>query len=105
MSNSPEKSCDREATFADAKSKHPQAADEFLTALAGSGQQVETVPIVRLTAYKGNARTHTKKQIRQIADSITRFGFCNPVLIDDANQIIAGHGRVEAAKSLGLEGV
>jgi DNA modification methylase len=72
---------------------------------AGSGRQVEIVPIVRLTAYKGNARTHTKKQIRQIADSITRFGFCNPILIDDANQIIAGHGRVEAAKSLGYDGV
>ena len=71
----------------------------------GSGQQVEVVPIVRLTACKGNARTHTKKQIRQIADSIARFGFCNPVLVDDANQIIAGHGRVEAAKSLGYEDV
>src|ERR1700736_2314001 len=92
---------DTETASADAESKHPQAAG----ADAGSGQQVEIVPIVRLTAYKGNARTHTKKQIRQIADSITRFGFCNPILIDDANQIIAGHGRVEAAKLLGLEGV
>ena len=51
---------------------------------------------------KGNARTHTKKQIRQIASSIKRFGFTNPVLIDDHGEIIAGHGRVEAAKLLCL---
>src|SRR4029077_4424522 len=57
------------------------------------------------TPYKGNARTHSKRQIRQIADSIERFGFTNPVLIDEAGEIIAGHGRVEAAKLLGLSGV
>ena len=55
-----------------------------------------------LKPYSGNARTHSKKQVRQIADSITRFGFTNPVLISDAGEIIAGHGRVEAAKLLGL---
>ena len=47
-----------------------------------------------------NARTHSKKQVKQIAESIRRFGFVNPVLIDDAGQIIAGHGRVMAAKLL-----
>ena len=45
------------------------------------------------------------KQVRQIADSISRFGFTNPVLISDEGQIIAGHGRVQAAKLLGLETV
>ncbi len=50
-----------------------------------------------------NPRTHSKKQIRQIADSIERFGFTNPVLIDRAGGIVAGHGRVAAAKLLGLE--
>src|SRR3546814_2403934 len=50
-------------------------------------------------------RTHSKKQIRQIADSIARFGFTNPVLIDRENGIVAGHGRVEAAKLLGLAAV
>src|SRR5262249_17058997 len=50
--------------------------------------------------YPRNARTHSKKQIRQIASSIRRFGFTNPVLIDDDLSIIAGHGRVEAAKQL-----
>jgi hypothetical protein len=48
----------------------------------------------------GNPRTHSKKQIRQIADSIKEFGFLNPVLIDGENRIVAGHGRVEAAKLL-----
>ena len=49
-----------------------------------------------------NPRTHSRKQLRQIADSIKRFGFTNPVLIDADGSIIAGHGRVEAAKLLGL---
>lgn len=60
------------------------------------------MPISRLSLYPQNARTHSRKQIRQIAESIRRFGFTNPVLIDDANQIMAGHGRVEAAKLIGL---
>ncbi len=52
-----------------------------------------------------NLRTHSKKQIRQIADSIERFGFNNPALIDRAGGIVAGHGRVEAVKLIGLENV
>src|SRR3954469_7464788 len=48
------------------------------------------------------SRTHSKKQIRQIAASIERFGFTNPVLVSDEGEIVAGHGRVEAAKLLGL---
>ncbi|MEE9249888.1 MAG: DNA methyltransferase [Alphaproteobacteria bacterium] len=52
-----------------------------------------------------NPRTHSKQQIRQIADSIERFGFTNPVLIDRAGGIVAGHGRIEAAKLLGIEKV
>ena len=52
-----------------------------------------------------NARTHSKKQLKQIARSIERFGFVNPVLISDDFEIIAGHGRVEAAKMLGLKEV
>lgn len=59
-------------------------------------------PISDLRLYPGNARTHSKKQIRQIADSIERFGFTNPVLVSDAGEIIAGHGRVAAAKLLGM---
>jgi ParB-like chromosome segregation protein Spo0J len=58
-----------------------------------------------LRPYPNNARTHSNRQIRQIANSIKKYGFCNPVLIDDAKQIIAGHGRVEAAKLLGIDAV
>jgi DNA modification methylase len=70
-----------------------------------ASQKIEMVPVEQLTPYAGNARTHTKAQIRQIANSIQRFGYTNPVLIDDGGQIIAGHGRVEAAKLLGIESV
>ena len=56
-----------------------------------------------LKSYKRNARTHSKHQVKQIAASIERFGFLNPVLIGDDLTIIAGHGRVEAAKWLGLK--
>src|SRR6184192_3928674 len=49
-----------------------------------------------------NPRTHSKKQIAQIANAIRLFGFTNPVLVDDANGIVAGHGRVKGAKAVGL---
>jgi hypothetical protein len=66
---------------------------------------IEPMPVGRLRPYAGNPRTHSKNQVRQIADSIRRFGFTNPVLIGEDGEIIAGHGRVEAAKLLGLESV
>jgi DNA modification methylase len=56
-----------------------------------------------LRPYSGNARTHSKKQVRQIADSIRRFGFNNPILVSDTHEVIAGHGRLAAAKLLGLD--
>jgi hypothetical protein len=58
-----------------------------------------------LKPYQHNARTHSKRQIEQIARSIERFGFINPVLIDASGAIIAGHGRVEAARQLSLSHV
>lgn len=58
-----------------------------------------------LNPRKNNPRIHSKKQIEQIARSITQFGFTNPVLVDDDNGIIAGHGRVAAAKLVGLSQV
>ena len=66
---------------------------------------IEWHAIEALKPYGRNARTHTKKHIRQIADSIARFGFTNPVLISAEGVIIAGHGRVEAARMLGLDQV
>ncbi len=58
-----------------------------------------------LKSRKSNPRTHSKAQLKQIADSIRTFGFTNPVLVDEDNRLIAGHGRIEAAKQLGLERV
>lgn len=66
---------------------------------------IERLPISALTFRKSNARTHSKAQLRQIAESIRVFGFTNPVLIDANNEIIAGHGRVQAAKLLGMDSV
>ncbi|MGB3502892.1 MAG: DNA methyltransferase [Mesorhizobium sp.] len=62
-------------------------------------------PVGLLRPYPANARTHSRRQVRQIADSIERFGFTNPVLIGEGGEIVAGHGRVEAAKLLGMEEV
>ncbi len=62
---------------------------------------VQHVPVTNLKPYPGNPRTHSKKQIRQIADSIETFGWTNPILVDEDNGVIAGHGRLEAAKLLG----
>lgn len=63
---------------------------------------VEMRPVDRLIPYARNARTHSKDQIAQIAASIAEFGFVNPVLIGADDVIVAGHGRVLAAKRLGL---
>ncbi len=67
-----------------------------------SAQTIEERPISAIRPYAGNARTHSKRQIRQLMESITRFGFTNPVLIADDDTIVAGHGRVLAAQSLGM---
>lgn len=67
--------------------------------------QIETVPVSALTPYAKNPRTHSKKQLRQIADSIREFSFTNPILIDGEGAVIAGHGRLEAAKLLDIETV
>jgi len=67
-----------------------------------SAQHLEHLPLAALTPYAANSRTHSGDQVRQIARSIEEFGFTNPVLIDGAGGIIAGHGRVQAAQLLGL---
>jgi ParB-like chromosome segregation protein Spo0J len=64
--------------------------------------KIEMMSVAALKPYPGNARQHSKKQVRQIADSIRRFGFTNPVLVSDRDEIIAGHGRLMAARELGL---
>ena len=65
--------------------------------------KVEYRPIDSVTPYKGNARKHSKKQIAQIARSIHENSFLVPILVDGHFNIIAGHGRYESAKELGLE--
>ncbi|MGV8996862.1 MAG: site-specific DNA-methyltransferase [Parvibaculaceae bacterium] len=64
---------------------------------------LEKIAIRDLKPWSRNARTHSKKQINQLAESIKTFGFTNPVLIDSENSILAGHGRVEAARQLKMD--
>lgn len=66
---------------------------------------IEQIKVDQLIPYARNARTHSEAQIAQIAGSIREFGFCNPVLIDANDGIIAGHGRVMAAQKLGMNEV
>jgi ParB-like nuclease domain len=68
---------------------------------AGS-PRIEWIPAGRLRPNPRNARTHSKKQIKQIAASIRSVGFLNPVIVDDADMVLAGHGRLEAARLEGL---
>lgn len=63
---------------------------------------LEKIATAALVPYARNSRTHSPAQVAQVANSILEFGFTNPVLIDADNGIIAGHGRVMAAQSLGL---
>jgi len=67
--------------------------------------QVEHWPVARLNPYGANARTHSAAQVRQIAASLREFGFNVPCLIDDKGELIAGHGRLLAAKELNLKSV
>lgn len=70
---------------------------------AALANAIETVSLASLKPANRNARTHSKKQINQIAASMKRFGFTNPILIDGDNIIVAGHGRYAAANALGLK--
>jgi hypothetical protein len=95
-----EASCNGES-----RTSRPVSTQETGPVSCVSERKIELCPLSRLTPYKNNARTHSKKQIRQIANSIKRFVFTNPALVDDDGQIIAGHGRVEAARLIGLAAV
>lgn len=67
--------------------------------------QMDLVPISKLVPYINNARTHSPEQIMKLRSSLREFGFINPVIIDKDYGIIAGHGRVMAAKEEGIEEV
>jgi ParB-like chromosome segregation protein Spo0J len=66
---------------------------------------IEQVKLDKLIPYARNSRTHSDAQVAQIAASIKEFGFTNPVLIDETGSIIAGHGRVMAARKLAITDV
>ncbi|MBE7732160.1 ParB/Srx family N-terminal domain-containing protein [Devosia faecipullorum] len=68
-------------------------------------QTLERVPVADLHGYDRNARTHSAAQVAQIVASIRAFGFTNPLLIDESNMIVAGHGRFAAARELGFDEV
>ena len=73
-----------------------------LTALA---ERIELWPVERLRPYERNPRTHSDDQVAQLAASMVEFGFTNPILVDETNGILAGHGRLMAARQLGLDEV
>jgi len=68
-------------------------------------QKIELWNIDRLQPYEKNARQHSKEQVGQIAASIVEFGFLNPILVDSNDGIVAGHGRLSAARELALDEV
>lgn len=65
-------------------------------------RRIELWPVDQLVPYDRNPRTHSPEQVTRVAASIAEFGFLNPILVDSKNGIIAGHGRLMAAKDLGL---
>ena len=66
-------------------------------------QKIELWNLERLKPYDNNAREHSPEQVAQIAASITEFGFLNPILVDSNDGIVAGHGRLSAARELALD--
>lgn len=83
----------------------PQCADKDLRARPPAPKHLVLAAIGDLKPNPRNARTHSRKQIHQITESIQTFGFNNPILVDDQYEVIAGHGRLQAAKQLGLSEV
>lgn len=77
----------------------------YQTAHAELRLQVEYWPLDRLIPFARNARTHSDAQVAEIAGSIRAFGFSNPILVSEAGDVVAGHGRLAAARKLGLSEV
>ena len=70
-----------------------------------SPEDIKQSRIIDLTLYKDNPRVHSDVQIERLAISLQEFGFTNPVLIDDMGNVVCGHGRIAAAKKIGLDTV
>ncbi|CAM6632094.1 Nuclease [Escherichia coli] len=67
--------------------------------------KIEYLPVGKLLRYAKNSRTHSDEQVEQLVNSIREFGFTNPVLIDEKNELIAGHGRLAAAEIMEMDKV
>ena len=71
--------------------------------LVALADRIELWPIEKLRPYERNPRTHSEAQVDQIAASMVEFGWTNPVLVDEQGGVLAGHGRLLAARQLGLD--
>ena len=85
------------------RKKNAAAAAVEQTGAVSASLRIEYRPLDSLIPYERNPRTYTEEQIAQIAASIKEFGFTNPVLLDGEDGVIAGHGRLAAARSLRLK--
>jgi ParB-like chromosome segregation protein Spo0J len=88
-----------------AQKKNSTGADTDQIRAVSEALRVEYRPIEALIPYDRNPRTHSEEQIAQIVNSIKEFGFTNPVLLDGENGVIAGHGRLAAARVLRMDKV
>ena len=73
--------------------------------MAGTITEMQLVQTAKLVPYVNNARTHSPEQIMKLRSSIREFGFLNPVIIDRSYNLVAGHGRIMAAKEEGIDAV
>jgi DNA modification methylase len=85
--------------------QRPMTTTLQATGLVALAERIERWPIDRLRPYERNPRTHSEAQVDQIAASMVEFGWTNPVLVDEQGGILAGHGRLLAARKLGLADV
>ena len=84
-----------------AKRKKPNATGTVRI----SAEELVTVPVAELVPYEHNARTHSEAQVERLRRSLREFGFVAPILIDEERRVIAGHGRLLAARAEGMESV
>jgi ParB family chromosome partitioning protein len=85
--------------------KNSAGADKGQTGAVSASLRIEYRPLDSLILYYRNPRAHSEEQIAQITNSIEEFGFANPILLDGENGVIAGYGRLSAARLLGAETV
>ena len=92
----------RRRTISELAADRAPKLEEGRVILHAGARHIEQWPIDKLIPYGRNPRTHSEAQVAQIADSIRAFGFNNPILVDTQAGILAGHGRLLAARKLQL---